>query len=111
MNQKQLTPSGIKGNLLAAESFLRWLKDQGKDHYDIDPDTMNHFTEHPWKPQTYILAIGFADASEVRQGSRDTGTVHPHSFRHNGITWWLDAGIDVEVVSRGGVFRQILSNA
>ena len=29
LNQKQLTPSGVKGNLLAAESFLRLLKDQG----------------------------------------------------------------------------------
>jgi len=46
LNQKQLTPSGVKGNLLAAESFLRWLKDQGKDLYDSDPYTIYQFTEH-----------------------------------------------------------------
>jgi hypothetical protein len=46
LKQKQFTPSGTKGNLLAAESFLLRLKDKGKDLHDINPDTIYRLAEH-----------------------------------------------------------------
>jgi len=46
-------------------------------------------------PSVFRMLRKFAKEAGMR------GRVHPHGFRHNGITWWLDAGIDLEVVSRG----------